>query len=65
MNFEKLDQRTIQWNQIANGHRTLEQRINTKLDQCHEEMMDEFFMWLGEWNKFYSQYENIVIAVQI
>ena len=47
MTFEELDQRTILWNQIANGHRDTQQRINTQIHLCHEEMNKEFFHWLG------------------
>ena len=47
MTFNELDKRAIEWNQIANGHRSLEERINTQIDQCNEEMCKEFFYWLG------------------
>ncbi len=62
MTFEELDQRAIQWNEIANGHRYLEHRIDTQIDQCQEEINNEFFKWAGELNKYHSEftYEHIM-----
>ena len=65
MTFNELDKRAIEWNQIANGHRSLEERINTQIDQCNEEMLKEFFYWLGEWNKFNSKHSVKEIKTEI
>ena len=65
MTFNELDKRAIEWNQIANGHRSLEERINTQIDQCNEEMCKEFFYWLGEWNKFNSKHDESKIKTEI
>ena len=65
MTFNELDKRAIEWNQIANGHRSLEERINTQIDQCNEEMCKEFFYWLGEWNKFNSKHDKSKIKTEI
>ena len=62
MTFEELDQRTILWNEIANWRRTIEERIDTQIDQCQEEINNEFFKWAGELNKYHSEfaYEHIM-----
>ena len=65
MTFNELDKRAIEWNQIANGHRSTEERINTQIDQCNEEMCKEFFYWLGEWNKFNSKHDESKIKTEI
>ena len=65
MTFNELDKRAIEWNQIANGHRSLEERINTQIDQCNEEMCKEFFYWLGEWNKFNSKHDESKIKTEL
>ena len=65
MTFNELDKRAIEWNQIANGHRSLEERINTQIDQCNEEMCKEFFYWLGEWNKFNSKHSEEKVKTEI
>ena len=65
MTFNELDKRAIEWNQIANGHRSLEERINTQIDQCNEEMCKELFYWLGEWNKFNSKHTEDEIKTEI
>ena len=65
MTFNELDKRAIEWNQIANGHRSLEERIDTQIDQCNEEMCKEFFYWLGEWNKFNSKHDESKIKTEI
>ena len=65
MTFNELDKRAIEWNQIANGHRSLEERIDTQIDQCNEEMCKEFFYWLGEWNKFNSKHSVKKIKTEI
>ena len=65
MTFNELDKHAIEWNQIANGHRSLEERINTQIDQCNEEMCKEFFYWLGEWNKFNSKHTEDEIKTEI
>ena len=65
MTFNELDKRAIEWNQIANGHRSLEERINTQIDQCNEEMCKEFFYWLGEWNKFNSKHTDDEVKTEI
>ena len=65
MTFNELDKRAIEWNQIANGHRSLEERINTQIDQCNEEMCKEFFYWLGEWNKFNSKHKEDEVKTEI
>ena len=65
MTFNELDKLAIEWNQIANGHRSLEERINTQIDQCNEEMCKEFFHWLGEWNKFNSKHTEDEIKTEI
>ena len=65
MMFNELDKLAIEWNQIANGHRSLEERINTQIDQCNEEMCKEFFYWLGEWNKFNSKHTEDEVKTEI
>ena len=65
MTFNELDKRAIEWNQIANGHRSLEERIDTQIDQCNEEMCKEFFYWFGEWNKFNSKHTEDEIKTEI
>ena len=65
MTFNELDKQAIEWNQIANGHRSTEERINTQIDQCNEEMCKEFFYWLGEWNKFNSKHDESKIKTEI
>ena len=65
MTFNELDKRAIEWNHIANGHRSTEERINTQIDQCNEEMCKEFFYWLGEWNKFNSKHDESKIKTEI
>ena len=65
MTFNELDKRAIEWNQIANGHRSLEERIDTQIDQCNEEMCKEFFHWLGEYNKFNSKHSVKEIKTEI
>ena len=65
MIFNELDKRAIEWNQIANGHRSTEERINTQIDQCNEEMCKEFFYWLGEWNKFNSKHSVKEIKTEL
>ena len=65
MTFNELDKRAIEWNQIANGHRSLEERINTQIDQCNEEMCKEFFYWLGEWNKYNSKHTEKEVKTEI
>ena len=65
MTFNELDKRAIEWNNIANGHRSLEERIDTQIDQCNEEMCKEFFHWLGEWNKFNSKHSVKEIKTEI
>ena len=65
MTFNELDKRAIEWNQIANGHRSIEQRINTQIDQCNEEMCKEFFYWLSELNKFNSKHSEEKVKTEI
>ena len=65
MTFNELDKRAIEWNKIANGHRSLEERTDTQIDQCNEEMCKEFFHWLGEWNKFNSKHTEDEIKTEI
>ena len=65
MTFNELDKLAIEWNQIANGHISLEERINTQIDQCNEEMCKEFFHWLGEWNKFNSKHSEEKVKTEI
>ena len=65
MTFNELDKLAIEWNQIANGHRSLEERIDTQFDQCNEEMCKEFFYWLGEYNKFNSKHSVKEIKTEI
>ena len=65
MTFNELDKRAIEWNHIANGHRSLEERIDTQIDQCNEEMCKEFFYWLGEWNKFNSKHTEKEVKTEI
>ena len=65
MTFNELDKRAIEWNQIANGHRGTEERIDTQIDQCNEEMCKEFFYWLGEWNKFNSKHTEDEVKTEI
>ena len=62
MTFNELDKQAIEWNKIANGHRYLEHRIDTQIDQCQEEINNEFFKWAGELNKYHSEftYEHIM-----
>ena len=65
MTFNELDKRAIEWNQIANGHRSLKERINTQIDQCNEEMCKEFFYWFGEYNKFNLKHSVKEIKTEI
>ena len=65
MTFNELDQRAIEWNQIANGHRSLEERINTQIDQCNEEMCKEFFYWFGELSKYNLKFDESKIKTEI
>ena len=65
MTFNELDKRAIEWNQIANGHRSLEERINTQIDQCNEEMCKEFFHWLGELSKYNLKFDESKIKTEI
>ena len=65
MTFNELDKRAIEWNQIANGHRGTRERIDTQIDQCNEEMLKEFFYWIGEWNKFNSKHDKSKIKTEI
>ena len=65
MTFNELDKRAIEWNQIANGHRSLEERIDTQIDQCNEEMCKEFFYWLGELIKSNSIHNLSKIKTEI
>ena len=55
MTFEELDQRVIEWNEIANGHRPRFARKATQSALCFEEMVKEFIQ--NEFkiiHKFYS-----------
>ena len=65
MTFNELDKRAIEWNQIANGHRSTEERINTQIDQCNEEMCKEFFYWLGELSKYNLKFDESKIKTEI
>ena len=65
MTFNELDKRAIEWNQIANGHRSTEERINTQIDQCNEEMCKEFFHWLGELSKYNLKFDESKIKTEI
>ena len=65
MTFNELDKRAIEWNQIANGHRSLEERINTQIDQCNEEMCKEFFYWLGELSKYNLKFDESKIKTEL
>ena len=65
MMFNELDKRAIEWNQIANGHRGLEERINTQIDQCNEEMCKEFFYWLGELSKYNLKFDESKIKTEL
>ena len=65
MTFNELDKRAIEWNQIANGHRSLEERIDTQIDQCNEEMCKEFFYWLGELSKYNLKFDESKIKTEI
>ena len=65
MTFNELDKRAIEWNQIANGHRSLEERIDTQIDQCNEEMCKEFFHWLGELSKYNLKFDESKIKTEI
>ena len=65
MTFNELDKRAIEWNQIANGHRSLEERINTQIDQCNEEMCKEFFYWLGELSKYNLSFDESKIKTEL
>ena len=65
MTFNELDKRAIEWNQIANGHRSLDERINTQIDQCNEEMCKEFFHWLGELSKCNLKFDESKIKTEI
>ena len=44
MTFEELDQRAIQWNEIANWRRSLNERLATQAMLCKEEMGHEFVL---------------------
>ena len=65
MTFNELDKRAIEWNQIANGHRSLEERIDTQIDQCNEEMCKEFFHWLGELSKYNLRFDESKIKTEL
>ena len=65
MTFNELDKRAIEWNQIANGHRSLEERTDTQIDQCNEEMCKEFFHWLGELSKYNLKFDESKIKTEI
>ena len=65
MTFNELDKRAIEWNHIANGHRSLEERINTQIDQCNEEMCKEFFYWLGELSKYNLKFDESKIKTEL
>ena len=65
MTFNELDKRAIEWNQIANGHRSTEERINTQIDQCNEEICKEFFYWLGELSKYNLKFDESKIKTEI
>ena len=65
MTFNELDKRAIEWNNIANGHRTPENRYDVQIDMCNEEMCKEFFYWLGEWNKFNSKHTEKEVKTEI
>lgn len=41
MTFQELDKLAIKWNEIANRHRSKQERIVTQIAQCYEEMVSE------------------------
>ncbi|UOO89085.1 hypothetical protein LVJ82_00825 [Vitreoscilla massiliensis] len=42
MTFEELDKKALLWNEIANWHRDIKERIATQIMLCNEEMVNEF-----------------------
>ena len=65
MTFNELDQRAIEWNQIANGHRTPENRYDVQIDMCNEEMLKEYFYWYGEFIKYERNHDERKILIEM
>ena len=65
MTFNELDKRAIEWNQIANGHRTPENRYDVQIDMCNEEMRKEYFYWYGEFIKYERNHDERKILIEM
>ena len=65
MTFNELDKRAIEWNQIANGHRTPENRYDVQIDMCNEEMLKEYFYWYGEFIKYERNHDERKILIEM
>ena len=65
MTFNELDKLAIEWNQIANGHRTPENRYDVQIDMCNEEMLKEYFYWYGEFIKYERNHDERKILIEM
>ena len=65
MTFNELDKRAIEWNNIANGHRTPENRYDVQIDMCNEEMLKEYFYWYGEFIKYERNHDERKILIEM
>lgn len=65
MTFNELDKRAIEWNQIANWHRTPENRYDVQIDMCNEEMLKEYFYWYGEFIKYERNHDERKILIEM
>ena len=65
MTFNELDKRAIEWNQIANGHRTPENRYDVQIDMCNEEILKEYFYWYGEFIKYERNHDERKILIEM
>ena len=65
MTFNELDKLAIEWNQIANGNRTHENRYDVQIDMCNEEMLKEYFYWYGEFIKYERNHDERKILIEM
>ena len=65
MTFNELDKRAIEWNNIANGHRTPENRYDVQIDMCNEEILKEYFYWYGEFIKYERNHDERKILIEM
>ena len=65
MTFNELDKLAIEWNNIANGHRTPENRYDVQIDMCNEEMLKEYFYWYGEFIKYERNHDERKILIEM